>query len=84
MEAKTLSILEKVKNGEITTQIAQEQLCDLFGIGFRNLDELKASITNGRLRIESNNENGSIKLDKWINQNKNNLSEWLDIEIYAH
>ena len=32
MEEKTLQILTKVKNGELTPQIAQEQLFVLFGI----------------------------------------------------
>lgn len=32
MKTETLSILEKVKNGELTPQIAQEQLFVLFGV----------------------------------------------------
>ena len=32
MKTETLSILEKVKNGELTLQVAQEQLFVLFGI----------------------------------------------------
>ena len=32
MKEQTLSILEKVKTGELTTQVAQEQLFVLFGV----------------------------------------------------
>lgn len=32
MKTETLSILEKVKTGELTTQVAQEQLLVLFGV----------------------------------------------------
>ena len=32
MEKETLSILDKVKNGELTPQVAQEQLFVLFGV----------------------------------------------------
>ena len=32
MKEQTLSILEKVKNGQLTMQVAQEQLFVLFGI----------------------------------------------------
>lgn len=32
MKTETLSILEKVKNVELTTQVAQEQLFVLFGV----------------------------------------------------
>jgi hypothetical protein len=35
MKAKTLSILEKVKNRQITPKIAQEQLFVLFGVSGR-------------------------------------------------
>ena len=32
MKTETLSILQKVKNGELTPQVAQEQLFVLFGV----------------------------------------------------
>ena len=35
MKTDTLSILEKVKNGELTPQVAQEQLFVLFGVSKR-------------------------------------------------
>ena len=50
MKEQTLSILEKVKTGELTTQVAQEQLLDLFAVSSRTLvpieikDELQRRI----------------------------------------
>jgi hypothetical protein len=46
--------------------------------------ELKAQIKNGRLIIESDNEEGSIKLDRWINENKRYFNKMLDIDIFAY
>ena len=39
MKEQTLSILEKVKTGELTTQVAQEQLLLLFSVSKRHLIE---------------------------------------------
>ena len=44
---------------------------------------IKAGIKNGRLIITSVTEEGSIKLDKWIEENKKFLNRNLDIEILA-
>ena len=46
--------------------------------------DIKAEIINGRLIIESTNEIGSQKLDRWIEENKRYLDKWLDIDIIAH
>jgi hypothetical protein len=46
--------------------------------------QIKANIKNGRLFIESNTKQGSVLLDKWINENKTFFHKFLDIEILAH
>jgi hypothetical protein len=48
------------------------------------MEDLKAEIKNGRLIIESKTEKGSKELDKWIEENRQWLSHWLDIDIKAH
>jgi hypothetical protein len=45
--------------------------------------DIKAEIKNGRLKIESTTGKGSEQLDKWIEENKRHLSNFLDIEIIA-
>jgi len=46
--------------------------------------ELKAKIVEGRLIIESVDEESSIFLSKWIEDNKYCLDKRLDIQILAH
>lgn len=46
--------------------------------------QLKAKLINGRLVIESIDEQSSISLSKWIDDNKQWLDKRLDIEILAH
>jgi len=53
MKRETLSILKKVKNGELTTQVAQKQLFVLFGVS-GSLPSKDEAVSKG-----FNNANGS-------------------------
>lgn len=83
MKNEIIKIAKDLEQGIVTTEQARTLLLGLLGVGERNLSCV-INPENGRMRIDSLNELGSMALDRWIEENRYCFDKRLDIDIYAH
>lgn len=83
MKKELLKIAQDLEQGTINDKEARSLLLCLLGVSEPNISCV-INPDNGRMRIDSLNEEGSKALDRWIEENRYCLDKRLDIEIYAH
>lgn len=74
MKTETLSILQRVQNGEITPQVAQEQLFVLFGVTNRTCSNCYHCVVNPR---------SEYKHDQWKCFGRENIVTITNIENHV-
>lgn len=74
MKTETLSILEKVKNGELTPQVAQEQLFVLFGVSGSvfTIDDMKKAFNAGA----RNGSRAGMRVARGGDLNMEHFDDW--------